>query len=142
MDNEFNFSSNITDQLLLKYGHCLLSKIEEAQFLPFLDVLINGEMAKKKDCHRNAMCFSEENKSFRLVHGWLIIDPRPKFNSIKFIAHSVVMNTDGNLIDITPSDASDSYLFLPAFIDDKKFECLEAWLNQNQRNGSFNYQIT
>jgi len=142
MDNEFNFSSNISNQLISQYGKYLLSKIAGAQHVPFLDVLINGENAKRKECHKNATCFSEENESFKPVHGWLIIDARPMLQSIKFIAHSVVKNHDEILIDITPYDASGRYLFLPAFIKDEDFGSLVSWLHQNQRDGSFNYQIT
>ena len=141
MDNEFNFPSNITDQLISKYGNYLLSKIDDAQFLQVLDVLINGEKPARKQCHKNATCFSEENKSFQPVHGWLIIDPRPTFQSVKFIAQSVVKSAYGKLIDVTPSDVSDQYLFLPALVEDKDFEDLVDWLNHKHMDGSFNHQI-
>ena len=142
MNCNIKFSSAINSETIVKYGGVLFSKLDTAKVLDFHDVFIFGEKAKKKECHKNAQCFCTENDSFHVTHGWLVIDSRPTFNSIKFIAHSVVKSPEGKLLDVTPIETLDPRPFLPAFIDDKVFEDFANWLYQNNLNGSFNYQIT
>lgn len=87
---DFKFSSGINHQLIVRYGEFLFSKLNAAELLDFHDVLISGEKPKRRECHKNAQCFCAENPSYQLERGWLVVDGRPAFNSIKFIAHSVV----------------------------------------------------
>lgn len=135
------FSLGVNNQMIQQYGDLLFSKIDTAKHLTFHDSIICGEKAKKKECHKNARCFCMENDTYQLIHGWLVIDGRPFFKSIKFIAHSVVQSPEGELLDVTPVESLDPRAFLRAFIDNQEFEAFVDWLHVNNQDGIFNYQI-
>jgi len=62
-----------------------------------------GDWAPKHGyCHDNVSQFVERNPSYRAVRGWLIFGM--EFSpTIELMAHSVVENDSGALLDITPA---------------------------------------
>lgn len=55
-------------------------------------------------CHENAESFAEKDSSYIPIHGWLILDATAAIGFVRFVAHSVVQDANGNLLDITPTD--------------------------------------
>ncbi|WP_157158015.1 hypothetical protein [Bradyrhizobium genomosp. III] len=85
-----------------------------AQVYPFQPLLAK---AKEHDCHRNVDLFVSQNAGHRTVRGWLIFDFRNLFllglqPIVRFTAHSLIENEQGQKIDITPSRASQPYPFI------------------------------
>jgi hypothetical protein len=67
-------------------------------------------------CHANVETWVMRSPQYAIVRGWVVFDqtderlvPRPRFH---FVAHSVIRTPDGKLLDITPSDISQSYPFI------------------------------
>jgi hypothetical protein len=68
-----------------------------------------GWQPEAQECHRNAEIWCKLCSGFRHVQGWLVADYGYQ---TQFIAHSVVENEKGELVDITPNDLGRDYLFL------------------------------
>jgi hypothetical protein len=68
------------------------------------------------DCHQNAGIWTRDNPGWKVVHGWLVFDftliPVLPLRFVRFNPHSVVEDKDGSRVDVTPSRASQRYLFL------------------------------
>ena len=72
------------------------------------------------NCHENVLVFCENAAGYKVQRGWLYFD-LPGMNFVKFVAHSVVKSSKGELIDITPSNASIDYPFLESGISEEEF---------------------
>jgi hypothetical protein len=66
------------------------------------------------DCHANVSTWCKYMPEYSAVRGWLYFDFLDQLPYVLFNAHSVVRAPDGKLWDITPSQASQPYLFLAA----------------------------
>ena len=60
----------------------------------------DGEAARPNDCHANAVRWAAQTPDAIPVHGWLI-EAQDAFQ-LHIVAHSVVADEHGRLIDVTP----------------------------------------
>ncbi|WOB79900.1 hypothetical protein [Brevundimonas nasdae] len=60
----------------------------------------DGEAARPNDCHANAVRWAAQTPDAIPVHGWLI-EAHDEFQ-LHIVAHSVVSDERGRLIDVTP----------------------------------------
>jgi hypothetical protein len=65
-------------------------------------------------CHNNADRWAIDNPGWKPVHGWLVFDHEAAglLAIVQFNPHSVVEDSNGVLVDPTPSRASQRYPFL------------------------------
>ncbi|MCP4618570.1 MAG: hypothetical protein GY844_19315 [Bradyrhizobium sp.] len=105
---------------LVKELHRLLP---DAKTYPFVHLFPD---AKEHDCHRNVDAFVAANESYRVARGWLFFDFRMAalFGMspfLRFSAHSLVEDKNGQRFDITPSRASQQYPFIEHPFGDEDF---------------------
>ena len=111
----------ITD-FINQYAKKIFDLMDTAAYYPFKDVEIDLEFdvwkPQKGFCHHNVIHYCNDNVGYEIVCAWLY-NPQDRPNFI-FIAHSLVRDTNGNIFDITPSDAGAVY---PAIVvpNDKDF---------------------
>ncbi|WP_395943297.1 hypothetical protein [Brevundimonas sp.] len=60
----------------------------------------DGEAARPNDCHANAVRWAAQTPDAIPVYGWLI-EGQDAFQ-LRIVAHSVIANGRGQLIDVTP----------------------------------------
>jgi hypothetical protein len=65
-------------------------------------------------CHSNVDQWCRHMTEYAPIRGWLYFDFEDALPHVMFNAHSVVRAPDGQLLDITPSQASRRYPFLIA----------------------------
>jgi len=73
------------------------------------------------ECHANVHKWVEHSPKDRIVRGWLYFDFLGAFEWVKFTSHSVIETETGELIDITPSQASTTYPFIRHEGTDEEF---------------------
>lgn len=84
-------------------------------------VIEGGDWQPKHNmCHHNATDWCELKPEFTPVRGWLYFD-LPGLPHVKFVAHSIVRTPGGDLVDITPSDATQDYPFLVSGLSDNEY---------------------
>lgn len=71
-------------------------------------------------CHHNVTEWCALEPTYKVVRGWLYFD-LTGCSVARFVAHSVVRAEDGNLYDITPSNASQDYPFLEGNLSEGEF---------------------
>lgn len=65
------------------------------------------------ECHRNAEAWVALHPAHRVVRGWLVYDySLSAVPMMRFQAHSVVEDDEGQLIDVTPHEARGPTPFL------------------------------
>ena len=79
----------------------LYARVSEAIPLRMVEARIGECKPEPQRCHANAVTWAEYNPGFKAVHGWLCADYRV-LGKVAFIAHSVVEDQAGELLDITP----------------------------------------
>jgi hypothetical protein len=102
-----------------KYLEELTSKLGEATLLKRAEVSIGDWVPECNMCHHNVSQWCVNDPSFTPVRGWLYFD---RLN--KFVAHSVVLTPEGELFDITPSNAPREYPFLNGNLSEEGYEDL------------------
>ena len=104
-----------------KYLEKLKSKLGEASLLKRAEVSIGGRVPEYNMCHHNVSTWCVNDLSFTPVRGWFYFD---RLN--KLVAHSVVLTPEGELFDITPSNAPREYPFLAGYLSEEDYEELIA----------------
>lgn len=99
---------------LKQYAARLHERRGEAALLQWADVSIGDWRPTPNECHGNVTTICERDSSYTAVRGWLYFDFDDLLDQVKFVAHSAVRTPDGTLCDITPSNASQQYPFIPA----------------------------
>ncbi len=85
-----------------------------------------------RNCHDNVNLWCDSNEGYEPVRGWLYFDLVGTMDRVMFVQHSVVRTPEGDLVDITPSNAGQDYPFIPATeIDDEFFAKEEFTENGN-----------
>ena len=98
------------------YVKRLLNLRKQAILLNRAKVSLGSWEPKPKDCHHNVTVWCQYNRKYKKVRGWLY------FNTLKrFVAHSVVKAPDGKIYDITPYEVPNTYPFIPAHIEERKY---------------------
>ncbi|MNV70006.1 hypothetical protein D3C71_1629440 [compost metagenome] len=93
-----------------KIAAALFARSPEAEVVSRQALSLPDWTPQARLCHDNCDIWVSRNENWRRVRGVLIFDTR-QFGFIRFVAHSVVANPDGDFIDITPCDAT-GYPFL------------------------------
>ena len=107
---------------LIEYARQLYLRRGEAVVVSPANASIGDWLPKANECHGNVSTFVLNTPGFEAVRGWLYFDFLNVFPFVRFLAHSVVCNGEGNLYDITPQNATQPYPFLEAKVSEEKFE--------------------
>jgi hypothetical protein len=102
------------------YAKSLLARVGEAQVVRRAEVRIGERKPLANMCHHNVTDWCESEPTYQAVRGWLYFD-LPGCSVARFVAHSVVHAPDGELYDITPSNASQDYPFLKGKLSEEEF---------------------
>ena len=89
----------------------LYKRRHQAASVPFQELTEPGWKPVPNDCHANVDRLCDLALGYQTVRGWLIYD-LTLIRRCRFIAHSVVRDTSGNLIDITPGRLAGQQRFL------------------------------
>jgi hypothetical protein len=103
-----------------EYGRALMERAGEAQRLLRAEVRAPDWEPQPNRCHENVTIWCESNQGYVPVRGWLFFD-LPGLPHARFVAHSAVRTPDGQLYDITPSNAMQEYPFLEAQLSEEDF---------------------
>ena len=82
----------------------LYEKRHQAVCVPFQELAAPGWKPVPNDCHANVDRLCDLALGYQTVRGWLIYD-LTLVRRYRFIAHSIVRDASGDLIDVTPGRA-------------------------------------
>ena len=120
----------MSEEDIRRYGAALYSRIDEAVMLQRARIEGGDWQPEPNKCHHNVTEWCQHNQGYTPVRGWLYFDLAGLTNYVKFVAHSAVRTPEGELSDITPSNASKDYPFIPAVESEHKYaELVEACPN-------------
>jgi hypothetical protein len=93
---------------------CLYERRHEAVMVPFEARTLESGSPSYHNCHNNVDRWVREHPNDKAVRGWFVNDVNADglWPACYFIAHSVIKDSTGRLIDITPNRASQPYPFL------------------------------
>ena len=97
-----------------EYSSRLVARLDSAVIVPRAEAHIGDWKPVKNDCHANVSTWCKNREGFQAVRGWLYFDLNNVMPIVLFNAHSVVRDEHGQLWDITPTKATDTYPFLIA----------------------------
>lgn len=110
---------------LEKYAASLYARKHECQFVPKEMIQLDGWQPLHHQCHSNVLILETYGEGFSAVHGWLYLDFSGSADFVRFIAHSVICNADGKLIDVTPTfPGAGHYPFINANIGSLQYEAI------------------
>lgn len=110
---------------LVKYAQALYARKHEYQFVPKDIIELDDWKPLQNQCHSNVLILETYGKGYSAVHGWLYIDFDGATDFVRFVAHSVLMNSEGKLIDVTPAFAGSAhYPFISANINNVEYEAI------------------
>lgn len=108
---------------LSKYAASLYARIHEREWIRREIIQLDGWQPLQNQCHANSMILETYGEGFSAVHGWLYLDYEGKADYVRFVAHSVVMNAQGQLVDVTPTaDDTPEFPFIRAGISNVEYE--------------------
>lgn len=113
----------MTTKEIEDYVACLYARIGEAKILGRAEIVGGDWQPEPNKCHHNVSIWCSHNDNFSPVRGWLYFD-LPGLPSVMFMAHSAVLTPEGELSDITPSNASRDYPFLSSNLSEEEYEKL------------------
>ena len=99
---------------LVSYAFRLLERVPQAVRLPWRPGEIANWKASEHQCHSNVAYWCEHNPGDTTMPGWLYFSFGGHMPYVRFTAHSVIRLLSGELRDITPSQTSMPYPFIPA----------------------------
>lgn len=105
-------------------GRRLYARRGEAVITKFAKAQIGDWKPNEHECHGNVTTWCEHHGKHKPVRGWLFFDYEDILPHVRFTAHSVIEDESGDLVDITPSRASQPYPFIRAEEDDETFASL------------------
>jgi len=103
-----------------EYAKILYSRVDTAVMLKRAAIEGGDWEPQPNMCHHNVSTWCRHMSEYKAVRGWLYFD-LPGLNYVKFLAHSAVQTPDGELLDITPSDASRDYPFIKSGLSEEKY---------------------
>lgn len=98
------------------YGPALAARVGNARMLRRAEIEGGDWQPQPNQCHENATVWCELKEGFAPVRGWLYFDQLGLL-----VAHSAVRAPDGELYDLTPSQASAEYPFLESDLSEEDF---------------------
>ena len=105
-------------------GRRLYARREEGVITNFAKVKIGDWRPTEHECHRNVTTWCEHQTDHKPVRGWLLFDFDNFLPFVRFTAHSVIEDENGDLVDITPTRGSQPYPFICAEEDEEAFASL------------------
>ncbi len=102
------------DATLLAYASRLFARTPSAVVVPSAPATVGEWSAAEHECHANVAHWCSQHPEDSPAPGWLYFSFNGLFDYVRFTAHSVIRRSDGQLLDITPSQAFMLYPFLPA----------------------------
>jgi len=110
---------------LAKYAQALYARKHECQFVPKKIIELNDWQPVQNQCHSNVLILETYGKGYAAVHGWFYLDYNGKTDFVRFVAHSVLQDEAGKLIDVTPAfHGSENYPFITANISNMEYEAV------------------
>src|SRR5258706_13269584 len=103
----------MSPEQITEYAASLFDRCQEGVILSRAEVAMGDWKPQAKLCHENVTAWCESNARYEPSRGWLYFDLGGLLDHVLFIAHSAVRAPDGRLYDITPTDASRQYPFIP-----------------------------
>jgi hypothetical protein len=92
--------------------------------VPYVEVSAGDWKPVPRYCHANVRRWVELNEAHKAIRGWLFFEFSLEMCP-QFVAHSVVEQPDGSLMDITPANVSSRiYPFIKHQGDPKEFDRL------------------
>ena len=113
---------------LINYAQYLFNNLFKSRIVKRVDINDARWIPKARDCHNNAISYCELHPDSKPVHGWLYFDLSP-IGHVRFIAHSVVQQPNGELYDITPAEIKSEYPFIESNLDDESYSNVLDLLN-------------
>lgn len=107
---------------LAKYAESLYARKHECLWVKRQTIHLEQWQPLQNQCHANAMILETYGQGFSAVHGWLYLDYNSQADFVRFVAHSVVMNKQGELLDITPAAGVAHYPFITAGLSNTEYE--------------------
>lgn len=129
---------------LREHARLLYARRQEAAVVPFVDVGTEAWRPAMQDCHGNCEAWCERHPEYQVVRGWLCI-PLDGLAYCRFLAHSVVRQPDGALIDITPRAplrGPAPYPFLATVVSANAYEALVVDLYAASETGYLDWHHT
>ena len=114
------------------YAAALYARAHESEYISRKNVHLDDWQPAQNKCHANALILETFGDGYTALHGWLFLDFDGTRDFVRFIAHSVVMTAERQLLDVTPyyPDAP-SYPFLASHLSDMDYEAmLDTLINQ------------
>lgn len=110
---------------LAKYAESLYARIGERQYIKRAMIQLDDWQPVQNQCHANAMILETYGEGFSAVHGWLYLDYAGQTDFVRFVAHSVVKNQQGDLLDFTPAATGTAhYPFITAALSNSEYEAV------------------
>jgi len=112
---------------LVAYVNCLATRLPDAPIVERVEIALPGWRPQRHACHDNACIWADANPGYSVVRGWLHF-PLPGARWSRFVAHSVVSDAQGKLIEVTPTPLPPIYRFVPADLSDDEYREVELQL--------------
>ena len=112
-----------------KYIIELFERRSEGTVIQKVEIKECGWKPEFHECHNNVDFWCRSNPEYIPVRGWLFFALNYEANFVWFQQHSVILTPGKTLVDITPSNALDSYPFIIAKESDDDFFAKEIYLN-------------
>lgn len=103
-----------------EYAKALYSRVGGAVTLKRAKIEGGDWEPQPNMCHHNVSMWCQLRTDYKAVRGWLYFD-LPGLDYVKFVAHSAVRTPDGELFDITPSNASQDYPFIESGLSEEEY---------------------
>ena len=125
---------------LAKYAQSLFARRHEGVLVKQQTIHLEQWQPTQNHCHANAMILETYGEGFSALHGWLYLDFEGHADFVRFVAHSVVMNNQGELLDITPAAGVAHYPFITAGISNTEYETvLNALIKKHGATNCLDY---
>ena len=109
-----------------EYAKTLYSRFGTAVKLKRATIENSDWVPQPNMCHHNVSTWCHYMADYQAVRGWFYFS-LPGLNYVKFVAHSAVRAPEGELFDITPSNASQDYPFIDGGLSEEEYaELVEA----------------
>jgi hypothetical protein len=99
----------------------LYQRRDQAVAVPFRDCSSTDFRPVMQDCHGNVDLWCRVRADHKPVRGWLMLESYPRQGVCRFVAHSVVVDEQGRLFDLTPSSAARKCPFLKEKMSEEEY---------------------
>lgn len=103
-----------------EYAHLLYTRVEAAVMLQPAVIEGGDWQPQPNQCHENVTIWCLHNITHEPVRGWLYFS-LPGTLHVRFVAHSAVRTPEGQLFDITPSNAGQDYPFITGELTEDEY---------------------